>query len=106
MLPMLEQRAARFARASAQHFGFDRSNRPGAGAAGGLGYAFMQYMNAETRPGAGLMLDICGFDAAVDGATCVITGEGHADRQTLMGKLPVCVMRRAGRQCVPTWLLA
>lgn len=106
MLPMLEQRAARFARASAQHFGFDRSNRPGAGAAGGLGYAFMQYMNAETRPGAELMLDIFGFDAAVDGATCVITGEGHADRQTLMGKLPVCVMRRAGRQGVPTWLLA
>ena len=78
----------------------------GAGAAGGLGYAFMQYMNAETRPGAELMLDICGFDTAVDGATCVITGEGHADRQTLMGKLPVCVMRRAGRKGVPTWLLA
>lgn len=106
MLPQLERRAARFARASAMHFGFDRSNLPGAGAAGGLGYAFMQYMNAETRPGAELMLDICGFDAAIDGATCVITGEGHADRQTLMGKLPVSIMRRAGRKGVPVWLLA
>lgn len=106
MLPMLEKRAERFARASAAHFGFDRSRRPGAGAAGGLGYAFMQYLGAEMRPGADLLLDICGFDALLDGATCVITGEGHADRQTLMGKLPQRIMMRARRKGVPTWLLA
>ena len=106
MLPMLEKRAERFARASAAHFGFDRSTLPGAGAAGGLGYAFMQYMGAETRPGADLLLDLCGFDNALRGATCVITGEGHADRQTLMGKLPMRVMARAKAKGVPTWLLA
>ena len=106
MLPMLERRAERFARASSAHFGFDRSHRPGAGAAGGLGYAFMQYLGAEMRPGADLLLDICGFDALLDGATCVITGEGHADRQTLMGKLPQRIMMRARRKGVTTWLLA
>ena len=106
MLPMLENRALRFARASARHFGFDRSRRPGAGAAGGLGYAFMQYLNADVRPGADLLLDLCGFDGALGGAACVITGEGHADRQTLMGKLPVRVMLRAKAQGVPAWLLA
>ena len=106
MLPMLEKRAERFARASAAHFGFDRSTLPGAGAAGGLGYAFMQYMGAETRPGADLLLYLCGFDNALRGATCVITGEGHADRQTLMGKLPMRVMARAKAKDVPTWLLA
>ena len=106
MLPMLEKRAERFARASAAHFGFDRSTQPGAGAAGGLGYAFMQYMGAETRPGADLLLDLCDFDDALRGATCVITGEGHADRQTLMGKLPMRVMARAKAKGVPTWLLA
>lgn len=106
MLPMLEKRAERFARASAAHFGFDRSTLPGAGAAGGLGYAFMQYMGAETQPGADLLLDLCGFDDALRGATCVITGEGHADRQTLMGKLPMRVMARAKAKGVPTWLLA
>lgn len=106
MLPLLEKRAERFARASAAHFGFDRSTLPGAGAAGGLGYAFMQYMGAETRPGADLLLDLCGFDDALRGATCVITGEGHADRQTLMGKLPMRVMARAKAKGVPTWLLA
>ena len=106
MLPMLEKRAERFARASAAHFGFDRSTLPGAGAAGGLGYAFMQYMGAETQPGADMLLDLCGFDDALRGATCVITGEGHADRQTLMGKLPMRVMARAKAKGVPTWLLA
>ena len=106
MVPLLEQRAARFARASARHFGFDRSREPGAGAAGGLGYAFMQYLDAETRSGADLLLDLCGFDGAIAGATAVITGEGRADRQTLMGKLPLRVMQRAKRQGVPTWLLA
>ena len=106
MLPQLERRAERFARASALHFGFDRSALPGAGAAGGLGYAFMQYLAAETRPGADLLLDLCGFDGMLAGATAVITGEGRADRQTLMGKLPLRVMRRAKRHGVPTWLLA
>ena len=106
MLPAIERRAGRFARASALHFGFDRSRQPGAGAAGGLGYAFMQYLDAETRSGADLLLDLCGFDGAIAGATAVITGEGRADRQTLMGKLPLRVMQRAKRQGVPTWLLA
>ena len=106
MLPMLENRALRFARASAQHFGFDRSSSPGAGAAGGLGYAFMQYLDAKMRPGADLLLDLCGFDGALSDAACVITGEGHADRQTLMGKLPVRVMLRAKAKGVPAWLLA
>lgn len=106
MLPLLEKRAERFARASARHFGIDRSCSPGAGAAGGLGYAFMQYLNAEMRPGADLLLDLCGFDAMLDGAECVITGEGRADRQTLMGKLPQRVMRRARLKGVPAWLIA
>lgn len=106
MIPRLEERARRFARMSALHFGYDRSGSPGAGAAGGLGYAFMQYLGGETRSGADLLLDISGFDDALDGASCVITGEGHADGQTLMGKLPLRVMRRAGRKGVPTWLLA
>ena len=106
MIPVLEERAARFARMSALHFGYDRSVLPGAGAAGGLGYAFMQYLGADVRPGADILLDALRFDDALDGAACVITGEGRADRQTLMGKLPVRVMRRAAAKGVPVWLLA
>ena len=49
MVETLDAIAQRFAALSAKHFGFDRQNEPGAGAAGGLGYAFLQYMNADAR---------------------------------------------------------
>lgn len=88
MVQMLDDRARKFAEVSAKHFGYDRSKVPGAGAAGGLGYAFLQYFNAEARPGADLLLDEIGFDTLILDADLVITGEGHSDRQTLMGKLP------------------
>ena len=88
MVQMLDDRARKFAEVSAKHFGYDRSEAPGAGAAGGLGYAFLQYFNAEACPGAELLLDEIGFDALIQNADLVITGEGHSDKQTLMGKLP------------------
>ena len=88
MVQMLDARARKFAEVSAKHFGYDRSEVPGAGAAGGLGYAFLQYFNAEARPGAELLLEEIEFDALIQNADLVITGEGHSDHQTLMGKLP------------------
>ena len=88
MVQMLDDRAKKFAEVSSRHFGYDRSEAPGAGAAGGLGYAFLQYFNAEARPGAELLLDEIGFDVLIQDAGLVITGEGHSDKQTLMGKLP------------------
>ena len=88
MVQMLDDRARKFAEVSSRHFGYDRSEAPGAGAAGGLGYAFLQYFNAEARPGAELLLDEIGFDALIQNADLVITGEGHSDKQTFMGKLP------------------
>ena len=56
--------------------------------------------------GADLLLDLCEFDTLLTHTDLVITGEGHADRQTLMGKLPERVMRRAQAQHVPVWLVA
>ena len=82
---MLDDRARKFAEVSAKHFGYDRSEAPGAGAAGGLGYAFLQYFNAEARPGAELLLEKIEVDVLIQDADLVITGEGHSDRQTLMG---------------------
>lgn len=86
MVQMLDDRARKFAEVSAKHFGYDRSEAPGAGAAGGLGYAFLQYFNAEARPGAELLLNEIGFDALILDADLVITGEGHSDRQTFDGE--------------------
>ncbi len=102
----LDDRARRFAAISARHFGFDRQNAPGAGAAGGLGYAFLQYLGATCRPGIDLLLDAVHFDDMLAGASLVITGEGSADRQTLMGKLPYGILQRAKAHQVPVCLVA
>ena len=106
MVEALDARAKRFAEASAKHLGRDCQNVPGAGAAGGLGYAFLQYMNAECRSGIDLLLDSIHFDDLLQDADLVITGEGSADRQTLMGKLPFGILQRAQRHDVPVMLIA
>ena len=106
MVETLDARAKRFAEASAKHMGRDCKKMPGAGAAGGLGYAFLQYMNAECRSGIDLLLDTIHFDDLLQGADLVITGEGSADRQTLMGKLPFGILQRGQKHDVPVMLIA
>ena len=102
----LDARAKRFAEVSARHLGRDCQDMPGAGAAGGLGYAFLQYMNAECCSGIDLLLDTIHFDDLLQDTDLVITGEGSADRQTLMGKLPFGILQRAQRHHVPVMLIA
>ena len=104
MVLALDERARKFAELSAKHFGYDRSQMPGAGAAGGLGYAFLQYLNAESIPGIQLLLDTIHFKDLVADADLIITGEGSADCQTLMGKLPMGILEQSGR--VPVYLIA
>ena len=100
----LDERARKFAEDSARHFGYDRSQEEGAGAAGGLGYAFLQYLDADCKPGIQLLLETIHFDEMVKGADLIITGEGAADRQTLMGKLPMGILQRSAG--VPVCLIA
>ena len=104
MIQQLDERARKFAEVSARHFGYDRSEATGSGAAGGLGYAFMQYLDAACKPGIELLLDTIKFREIVQDADLVITGEGSSDRQTLMGKLPVGILRQSGD--VPVCLIA
>ena len=104
MVLRLDERARKFAELSAKHFGFDRSQMPGAGAAGGLGYAFLQYLDAKSMSGIQLLLDTIRFKELVKDADLIITGEGSADRQTLMGKLPMGILEQAGS--VPVYLIA
>jgi len=106
MVEILDRQAREFADATAEAYGFDHSERSGAGAAGGLGYAFMQFLDADCQLGIELLLDTIDFRSIVDGADVVFTGEGSADRQTLMGKLPYGVMRRALDAGVSTYLIA
>lgn len=106
VVQLLDARAKRFAEVSARHFGYDCQNIPGAGAAGGLGYAFLQYMNAERQSGIDLLLDTIGFDRLLEDASLVITGEGASDRQTLMGKVPYGILQHAKVHQVPVALIA
>jgi len=104
MVVRLDERARKFAEQSAKHFGYDRSQMAGAGAAGGLGYAFLQYLDAESMSGIQLLLDTIRFRELVEDADLIITGEGSADRQTLMGKLPMGILKQSGQ--VPVFLIA
>lgn len=106
MVEELDRRAMLFAEQSALHDGYDCSHQPGAGAAGGLGYAFLQYLHADQRLGIDLLLDTINFDKLLENTNLVITGEGASDAQTLMGKLPFGIMQRAKRQGVSTALIA
>ncbi len=68
---------------------------PGAGAAGGLGFGLMAYLNALLEPGVDLILRETGLEQAVKSADYVITGEGCLDAQTAMGKAPIGMTRLA-----------
>ena len=88
----------RWAAVVAATIGTDWSQVPGAGAAGGVGFAALAVLGATRRPGIELVLDLAGFETALDGADLVITGEGSLDTQSLAGKTPVGVARAAGRR--------
>ena len=82
------------------------AGRPGAGAAGGLGWALLAFCGATTRPGIELVAELTGLDAAVAAADLVLTGEGSVDAQTLQGKAPAGVARVAAAHGVPLVVLA
>jgi glycerate kinase len=103
---VLDQALVRWAAITRSVTGVDAANAPGAGAAGGTGFAALAYLGAKLVPGAELMLDLIGFDAALAGAGLVITGEGSLDGQTLGGKAPVGVARAAGQRGVPVVVVA
>jgi glycerate kinase len=86
--------------------GADRRDEPGAGAAGGVGFAAAAVLGAKLRPGVTLVLDLVGFADAVAGADLVVTGEGSLDEQTLRGKAPVGVAAAAKAAHVPTVAVA
>ena len=77
---------------------------PGAGAAGGLGAAFLA-LGAELTSGVDALLDLVEFDELARGARAVVTGEGFIDAQTAEGKVPAGVARRAkhARADVPVY---
>ncbi|NUP79115.1 MAG: glycerate kinase [Nonomuraea sp.] len=74
---------------------------PGAGAAGGVGFAALAFLHAALRPGIDYLLGLLGFGALLEDARLVITGEGSLDEQSLRGKAPIGVAQAAARAGVP-----
>lgn len=93
-------------RVATQATGRDVAQRPGAGAAGGLGAGLMWFTPAQLRPGVAIVLAAAGFEAMLDGADLVFTGEGRTDGQTAMGKAPAGVAAAACRHGVPVVCLS
>ena len=79
---------------------------PGAGAAGGLGYACLMFLHAALKPGIDIVLEEIQIEQAIKTADAVITGEGRLDAQTLMGKTPIGVARIAKSYEVPVYAFA
>ncbi|MGF1750307.1 glycerate kinase [Vibrio cionasavignyae] len=86
--------------------GRDVKHTPGAGAAGGLGAAFLGLFNAELRPGIQIVIDAVQLRDVVKDANLVITGEGRIDSQTIHGKTPVGVARTAKAYDIPVIAIA
>lgn len=70
-------------------------DHPGAGAAGGLGFAFLSFTNSQLKSGINIVLDEIGLEEDIKNADIVVTGEGRLDAQTVMGKAPIGVARLA-----------
>jgi glycerate 2-kinase len=84
----------------------DAARRPGAGAAGGTGFAALALLDAEIKPGIAEILDLIHFDSRIAGAGLVVTGEGSLDEQSLAGKAPVGVARAAAKAGIPVVAVA
>jgi len=79
---------------------------PGAGAAGGLGFAFLSYLGAKMRPGIEIVADAIGLEEKIKAADIVLTGEGRIDGQSAMGKAPVGVAKIAKKLGKPVIVIA
>ncbi len=91
----IDESMLNYARVTSDYVGVDYTNFPGAGAAGGIGFAFKSYLNADLIPGIELIMGAINLQEKVKGADVVITGEGRLDIQTSMGKAPIGVAKLA-----------
>ena len=95
MVKDMDQWLADYAKIAKQSFTKADDNKPGTGAAGGLGFAFLTFTNATLKSGVDLILHETKLEEEIKDADIVITGEGCLDAQTAMGKAPIGVAKLA-----------
>ncbi|QYJ87379.1 glycerate kinase [Shewanella mesophila] len=106
MVERLDDALSHFANITSQTTLTEHRHTPGSGAAGGMGFAVLAYLNAELKPGIDIVMKTVDLAGALNGADLVITGEGRLDSQTLHGKTPMGVTREANKQGVPVIAIA
>lgn len=106
LVSSLDQSLGAWADVVAAATGHDHRARPGAGAAGGVGFAAIAVLGAELCPGADVVQELTGLDDALAGADLVVTGEGSLDTQTLHGKAPAGVAAAARAAGLPVIAVA
>ncbi|CAN0566911.1 unnamed protein product [Ectocarpus sp. 12 AP-2014] len=102
----LDQALCHFADISAQVLGHDYRELPGAGAAGGMGFAARAFLNATLKPGIEMIMQQADMPSLLAHTDLVITGEGRLDGQSLSGKTPIGVSRAALQYHKPVIVLA
>lgn len=90
-VPLMDAWLSRYAALAGEQFPPADAEYPGAGAAGGMGFAFLTFCNATLEPGVQIVLEETGLRQYIQDADLVITGEGRLDGQTVMGKAPMGV---------------
>ncbi|PHA02672.1 glycerate 2-kinase [Bacillus pseudomycoides] len=106
MIERLDCNLKHYAQLIKQTFHIDIECIPGAGAAGGLGAAIVAFLHGTLRKGIDIVLDYTNFNAHLQDADLVITGEGRIDAQTVYGKAPIGVAKRAKKYNLPVIAIA
>ena len=101
ILDRLEKGMCNYRDVIIREFGIDPDQIPGTGAAGGLGAALKIFLNGQMKSGIETVLDLIGFDALLEGADLVVTGEGRTDWQSCFGKVMQGVGDRAKKHGIP-----
>ena len=106
LLPLLDAGMKNYGQIAEIFTGKQTMETAGAGAAGGLGFAFVTFLNGELKSGIDLILDAVGLEESLENADFVITGEGRLDQQTAMGKGPAGVAKLGKKYGAKTIALA
>lgn len=106
MVEILDRNLKHYSSVIKETLGKDFSDVPGAGAAGGLGFSLMAFLNAKIKSGIDIVMEASNIDEKVKSCDIVITGEGNTDFQTAYGKAPAGIARIAKKYGKPVVILS
>ncbi|HMA59096.1 MAG TPA: glycerate kinase [Halanaerobiales bacterium] len=106
MVKVLDKKLRKFNEKVKERLNKDVNKIAGAGAAGGLGAGLVAFLNAELETGIDIILDTVEFEKRLKNVDLVITGEGRLDGQSIYGKTPIGVAKRAKNHNIPVIAIA